>query len=107
MGFQEDTAHLREKCDAMVEQYERSMERDQDRVEREQNDRLNQTLFILTVATAIFAPVQFIAGVYGMNFVDADSKPTIPELTWVDGYWYFWIVVAVYLFVSGSLAWCL
>ena len=68
--------------------------------QEEQNrhaERLNDTLFVLTTATTLFAPVQFLAGsslrkfavfavrggraggVYGMNFA-VDGDPTIPEL---------------------------
>eukprot|EP00439_Symbiodinium_sp_Y106_P081476 s923_g20.t1 len=52
--------------------------------QEEQNrhaERLNDTLFVLTTATTLFAPVQFLAGVYGMNFA-VDGDPTIPELKW-------------------------
>ena len=31
---------------------------------------------VLTIITSIFAPLTFIAGIYGMNFEN------IPELTW-------------------------
>jgi len=60
-------------------------------------------VFVLTGATAIFAPVQFMAGVYGMNF-SIDGTPTIPELNWQYGYYYFWTLVVTYLTVSTSLA---
>eukprot|EP00420_Gonyaulax_spinifera_P000969 CAMPEP_0197936986 /NCGR_PEP_ID=MMETSP1439-20131203/115825_1 /TAXON_ID=66791 /ORGANISM="Gonyaulax spinifera, Strain CCMP409" /LENGTH=42 /DNA_ID= /DNA_START= /DNA_END= /DNA_ORIENTATION= len=41
---------------------------------------MNNMIFVLTAATAVFLPAQFFAGVYGMNFVDEDGRPTIPEL---------------------------
>lgn len=103
---QEDTAHLREKCEAMTEAYERTMEREQELGRERAAKRLNTTLFVLTVATAIFAPVQFLAGVYGMNFVNSDGKPTIPELTWANGYEIFWCAVIVYLLSAVSCASC-
>lgn len=44
--------------------------------------RLNHTMQVLTVITAIFIPLSFVAGVYGMNFEG------MPELTWRYGYFY-------------------
>merc|ERR1719237_1364016 len=90
----------------MLDMYERFFERKQERANQEAADKLNKTLFGLTVATVIFAPVQFIAGVYGMNFVDANGTPTIPELLWKWGYAYFWALVVVYLVVTTALAAC-
>ncbi|WP_099159792.1 magnesium/cobalt transporter CorA [Virgibacillus ndiopensis] len=40
----------------------------------------NKVIQVLTVITSIFAPLTFIAGIYGMNFVN------MPELTWDFGY---------------------
>lgn len=45
-----------------------------------QNERLNQIMKTLTVISTIFLPLNFIAGVYGMNFAD------MPELHWHYGY---------------------
>ena len=42
--------------------------------------QLNTTMRILTVTTAIFVPITFLAGIYGMNF------EYIPELKWHYGY---------------------
>ena len=42
--------------------------------------QLNHTMKVLTVITAIFIPLSFIAGVYGMNFNN------MPELQWQHGY---------------------
>lgn len=44
--------------------------------------RTNEIMRILTVVSIFFLPLNFIAGVYGMNFVN------MPELHWVDGYYY-------------------
>src|SRR5690606_41296334 len=41
---------------------------------------LNRTMRILTVLTAIFVPLSFLAGLYGMNF------EYMPELGWRWGY---------------------
>jgi len=43
---------------------------------------LNNTMRVLTVITAVFVPLTFIAGIYGMNFEN------IPELHWHYGYFY-------------------
>ncbi|MEW9674364.1 magnesium/cobalt transporter CorA [Ammoniphilus sp. 3BR4] len=43
-------------------------------------DRTNNIMMTLTVISAIFIPLTFIAGVYGMNF------EYMPELTWKYGY---------------------
>lgn len=40
----------------------------------------NNVMKVLTIITSIFAPLTFIAGIYGMNF------EYIPELTWKYGY---------------------
>jgi len=46
------------------------------------------------------------AGVDGMNFVDGEWLPTIPELMAPKGYMYFWLFSAAYLVISCSLlAW--
>mmetsp|Transcript_35156 Transcript_35156/g.109351 ORF Transcript_35156/g.109351 Transcript_35156/m.109351 type:complete len:234 (+) Transcript_35156:1-702(+) len=52
--------------------------------------RMSTTLYVLSVLSAIFLPAQFVTGVYGMNFVDGNGRPTIPELTWPRGYGFFW-----------------
>lgn len=41
----------------------------------------NKVIQVLTVITSIFAPLTFIAGIYGMNFVN------MPELKWHYGYY--------------------
>lgn len=45
---------------------------------------LNNTMKVLTVITAIFVPLTFIAGIYGMNF------QYMPELQMKHGYFYAW-----------------
>jgi magnesium transporter len=44
--------------------------------------QLNNTMRVLTVITAIFVPLTFIAGIYGMNF------DNMPELHMPYGYFY-------------------
>ncbi|MBN2165009.1 MAG: magnesium/cobalt transporter CorA [Marinilabiliaceae bacterium] len=55
--------------------------------------KLNQIMQILTIYTVIFTPITFIAGLYGMNFIN------MPELKYKYGY--FIILVAMLLIVSG------
>ncbi len=50
--------------------------------------RTNEVMKRLTVVSAIFLPLTFLVGVYGMNFQH------MPELPWKYGYAYFWLLVA-------------
>lgn len=58
--------------------------------------RLNNTMRVLTVITAIFIPLSFIAGVYGMNFHN------MPELRHPSGYF---IVLATMAATATGLLW--
>ena len=49
--------------------------------------RMNEIMKILTIMAAVFIPLTFIAGVYGMNF------RFMPELSWPWGYPAVWIVM--------------
>jgi len=61
------------------------------------SNRMNSIMKTLTVMTTIFMPLTFIAGVYGMNFVN------MPELQWHYGYY---IVVGVMLSLGvGMYVW--
>jgi len=58
--------------------------------------RMNEIMKVLTMVGAIFIPLTFIAGVYGMNFV------FMPELEWKYSYFVVWaimIVLAVVLLI--------
>uniref|UniRef100_A0A7S2NAC1 EF-hand domain-containing protein n=1 Tax=Zooxanthella nutricula TaxID=1333877 RepID=A0A7S2NAC1_9DINO len=96
----EDAANLIEKFTAIMEAHHHAMERKDEKVRQHTADRLNKTLTILTVGTFIFAPMQFMAGVYGMNFVNENGRPTMPELLWNNGYLLFWILILSYLAVT-------
>ena len=67
-----------------------------------QDDRMNRTLYILTLVTTIFIPAQFLTGLYGMNFNTESSAYNLPELSVKYGYIYFWcfLVVSSLLMVS-------
>jgi len=45
------------------------------------SNKLNEIMKVLTMIATIFIPLSFIAGVYGMNFVN------MPELEWEFGYY--------------------
>ena len=52
-----------------------------------QGQRMNEIMKVLTVTSAIFIPLTFIVGVYGMNF------EYMPELGWPKGYFMIWGVM--------------
>ena len=60
---------LRGQCDAITQAYAAGV-----------GNRMNQVMKTLTILTSIFAPLTFIAGIYGMNF------DNMPELHWRYGY---------------------
>lgn len=51
------------------------------------SNKMNEVMKVLTIFAAIFIPLTFIAGVYGMNF------KYIPELEWKWGYPIAWVVM--------------
>ena len=51
--------------------------------------KLNEIMKVLTIFSALFIPLTFFAGVYGMNF------KFLPELEWQWGYPIFWIFCVV------------
>jgi magnesium transporter len=50
------------------------------------SNRLNEVMKVLTIISAIFIPLTFIAGVYGMNFSPEASPWNMPELLSYYGY---------------------
>lgn len=50
------------------------------------SNKMNEIMKLLTVVSAIFIPLTFIAGVYGMNFDRSKSPFNMPELAWYWGY---------------------
>ena len=59
-----------------------------------QQDRLNRRLAMLTIVSAIFLPLTFLAGVYGMNF------DNMPELHYEYSYFILW---GSFCFVAVSM----
>ncbi|MET0357142.1 MAG: magnesium transporter CorA family protein [Cellvibrio sp.] len=60
--------------------------------------QLNNTMKVLTVITAIFVPLTFIVGVYGMNF------DNMPELHWQYGYYFVWAFMLTFSCAAGIFA---
>ncbi len=58
------------------------------------NNRMNQVMKTLTIFSAIFMPLTFIAGIYGMNF------DNMPELHTKTGY--FWTLLAMFIIGVGE-----
>ncbi len=50
------------------------------------SNRMNEIMKILTIFTALFIPMNLIAGIYGMNFNTDRSPLNMPELNWFLGY---------------------
>jgi len=53
------------------------------------SNKMNEVMKVLTIFAAIFIPLTFIAGVYGMNFAN------MPELQWRYGYFVTWGMIAL------------
>lgn len=60
------------------------------------NNRMNEIMKVLACVSAIFLPLTFLAGIYGMNF------EAMPELKWRYGYPAVW---AVCLLLAAGMAW--
>jgi magnesium transporter len=52
-----------------------------------QGQRMNEIMKLLTVVSAIFIPLTFLVGVYGMNFEN------MPELKMQNGYYFAWFLM--------------
>ena len=69
------TETYREICSGILDTYLSSI-----------GNKTNDIMKVLTIYSAIFIPLSFLAGVYGMNFTH------FPELNWTYGYTGFWVV---------------
>ena len=56
--------------------------------------RMNDILYILTVATTCVIPAQLLTGIFGMNFASTTNEMGLqdPFLKWEHGYLFFWLV---------------
>ena len=59
------------------------------------SNRMNEIMKVLTMFAAIFIPLTFIAGIYGMNFNSEKSPLNMPELQWYYGYPFALMLMAV------------
>ncbi len=64
------------------------------------SNKMNEIMKLLTVVSAIFIPLTFIAGLYGMNFNHDKSPLNMPELSW---YWGYPFCLALMFATAGSL----
>jgi magnesium transporter len=97
-GFQEmgeivamlfdSTDLLRSQCDAITQAYGASI-----------GNRMNQIMKTLTILTSIFAPLTFIACIYGMNF------EFMPELRWHHGYAACLVIMTIVATVQAFWLW--
>ena len=80
-----------QKVNDTVEQYQDSLNGIMDVYLSNNSNKMNEVMKTLTTISAIFIPVTFIAGIYGMNFNDQ-----LPEYQWpYSGYVVYAIMVAM------------
>jgi magnesium transporter len=79
-----------QKVNETVEQYRESLAGIMEVYLSNNTNKLNEVMKTLTTISAIFIPVTFIAGIYGMNFND-----NMPEYQWKYTGWVVYIVMAV------------
>lgn len=84
----ENCEMLRNQCDAITQAYSVGI-----------SNRMNQVMKTLTILTSIFAPLTFIAGIYGMNFEN------MPELGWKFGYFLVLIIMLMVAIVQCYWLW--
>jgi magnesium transporter len=84
----ENCEMLRNQCDAITQAYSVGV-----------GNRMNQVMKTLTILTSIFAPLTFIAGIYGMNFEN------MPELKWHNGYYAVLLLMALVGFIQAYWLW--
>ncbi|NJM00626.1 MAG: magnesium/cobalt transporter CorA [Synechococcaceae cyanobacterium SM2_3_2] len=63
------------------------------------SNRMNEIMQVLTVISAIFIPLTFVAGVYGMNFNPDRSPLNMPELNW---YWGYPLSLLLMVLIAGA-----
>lgn len=66
----------------------------QDRITQDEEARHAKSSYIISVVLAVFSPLSFITGLYGMNFTgDGQGNGIMPELTWSHGYEFVWALM--------------
>ena len=84
----ENCEMLRNQCDAITQAYSVGI-----------SNRMNQVMKTLTILTSIFAPLTFIAGIYGMNFEN------MPELKSKLGYFVILFVMLLVAMLQSYWLW--
>ncbi len=84
----ENCEMLRNQCDAITQAYSVGI-----------GNRMNQVMKTLTILTSIFAPLTFIAGIYGMNF------EFMPELKLRYGYFLILLIMAIIAMIQFVWLW--
>ena len=75
------------------------------------SNRMNEIMKVLTIISAIFIPLTFVAGIYGMNFAKVDPvtnkvmPQNMPELYEVHGYYYVLAIMFLIAFVQIIIFW--
>jgi len=76
--------------------------------EQYHDKKMNDALFVLTVASVVTMPITILTGLYGMNFAkpeDGAKPPSMPELAWDYGYVYFWTLACTLTLLVSGLLW--
>ena len=88
--FLKDLLDLSTQAVEIIETYREMLSDQLDIYNTIVNNRLNEIMKILTIFSAVFIPLTFIAGIYGTNF------KYLPELEYRYAYYIFWgVLVAV------------
>jgi len=69
------------------------------------SNRMNEVMKVLTVFAALFIPLTFVAGLYGMNFNPERSPWNMPELNWYWGYPFVWGLMALIAAATLTFFW--
>ena len=75
------------------------------------SNRMNEIMKVLTIISAIFIPLTFVAGIYGMNFAKVDPvtnkvmPDNMPELYSPQGYYYVLAIMFLIAFVQIIIFW--
>jgi magnesium transporter len=75
------------------------------------SNRMNEIMKVLTIISAIFIPLTFVAGIYGMNFAKVDPvtnkimPDNMPELYSPQGYYYVLAIMFLIAFVQIVIFW--
>ena len=75
------------------------------------SNRMNEIMKVLTIISAIFIPLTFVAGIYGMNFAKVDPvtnkimPDNMPELYSPQGYYYVLAIMFLIALVQIVIFW--